>query len=92
MVHFSVFNPDTNVLTTEGELIAESGSHEFRVWAALPSAESEPMTTKDLETALGRDVARVGQGKAMKNKWVARKGDGFVKAVRLTSCQHKLES
>jgi len=84
MVNFKQINIEQHVLTVEGTQIAQSGSHEFRVWAALPPPGSEAgLTAQQIGDKVGKDVAKVGQGKAMKNKWVAKKGDGFLQAVRL---------
>lgn len=82
MITYLTFNPELHVLTAEGLGIVQSGSHEFIVWKALPSASADPITSKQLEELVGKDVAKIGQGKAMKNKWISKKGDGFVKAVR----------
>lgn len=86
MVTFKQINLEQHVLTAEGAQIAQSGSHEFRVWAALPPPGSDAgLTAHQIADKVGKDVAKVGQGKAMKNKWVAKKGDGFLQAVRLSS-------
>lgn len=86
MVTFHQINVDQHVLTAEGSQIAQSGSHEFRVWSALPPPASETgLTAKEIEAKVGKDTAKVGQGKAMKNKWVVKKGDGFLQAVRFLS-------
>lgn len=50
MVQFQIINTITSVLTAEGIEIATNGSHEARVWAALPSkGQGEPMTVPDLQ-------------------------------------------
>lgn len=72
---------DVHGLTAEGNAIAQNGSHEYLVWSALPSLDGTPLTAQEIQTKVGKDVAKVGQGNAMKNKWVTKKGDGFVKAV-----------
>ncbi|GAA5997246.1 phenylalanine--tRNA ligase subunit alpha [Rhodotorula paludigena] len=82
MVTFKQVNLEQHVLTGEGAQIAQSGSHEYRVWSALPAPGSDAgLTAKEIEAKVGKDVAKVGQGKAMKNKWVVKKGDGFLQAV-----------
>lgn len=65
-------------LTPEGQLMAEQGSHEFRVWLALESEK----TAQQLQTELGNDVATVGQLNAFKKKWIKRQPTGFSRAVR----------
>lgn len=81
MVTYTTFNPESHVLTAEGLSIAQGGSHEYLVWSALPPTAGEPFTAKQIEALVGKDTAKIGQGKAMKNKWMVKKGDGFVKAV-----------
>lgn len=50
MVQFQIINTSTSVLTAEGVEIATNGSHEARVWAALPlKGQGEPMTVPDLQ-------------------------------------------
>ncbi len=82
MITFKQINLDQTVLTAEGVSIAQSGSHEYRVWSALPPPTAEQgLTAKEIEAQVGKDTAKVGQGKAMKNRWIVKKGDGFLKAV-----------
>ncbi|GAA5898984.1 phenylalanine--tRNA ligase subunit alpha [Sporobolomyces salmoneus] len=85
MVSFKQINLDSYILTTEGSSIAQSGSHEFLVWSSLPSpsssSETGGLTAKEIEERVGKEVGKVGQGKAMKNKWIVKKGDTFVRAV-----------
>ncbi|GAA5888831.1 hypothetical protein JCM6882_002870 [Rhodosporidiobolus microsporus] len=82
MIAFKQNNIDSHVLTAEGSTIATNGSHEYLVWSALPPPSAEAgLTAKEIEAKVGKDVAKVGQGKAMKNKWVVKKGDGFLQAV-----------
>lgn len=82
MVSFKQVNLDQSVLTAEGTAIAQSGSHEYRVWSVLPPATAEQgLTAKQIEEKVGKDTAKVGQGKAMKNRWISKKGDGFLQAV-----------
>ncbi len=78
MVEVTTFNPEAFVLTGEGNSIVASGSHEFLVWSALGK---DPITAKALEGIVGGEVAKIGQGKAMRNKWIKKEGDGFVRAV-----------
>jgi phenylalanyl-tRNA synthetase alpha chain len=93
MVTYEMFSPKSHVLTPEGLSIAEGGSHEFLVWNACPSSSEEPATAKAIEAAVGKEVAKIGQGKAMRNKWISKKGDGFVKAVsRRTSARGESRS
>lgn len=87
MITFKQLNLDSHVLTSEGLSIAQQGSHEYLVWSALPPPTAEAgLTAKEIEAKVGKDTAKVGQGKAMKNKWVTKKGDGFLQAVRFSPC------
>jgi len=90
MITFKQINQESIVLSSEGTQIASQGSHEFLVWSSLPSlstssSDSVGLTAKQIEENVGKDVAKVGQGKAMKNKWIVKKGDTFVRAVRYNS-------
>lgn len=90
MITFKQVNLDQTVLTAEGVSIAQSGSHEYRVWSVLPPPTAEQgLTAKEIEAQVGKDTAKVGQGKAMKNRWIVKKGDGFLKAVSPLHCPCK---
>ncbi|KAF9008942.1 phenylalanine-tRNA ligase [Cyathus striatus] len=71
-----------HVLTAEGALIVKDGSHEARVWAALPlKGQGSPINPAQLKKLVGDEAAKVGQGRAFKNGWIAKEGDGLVKLV-----------
>ena len=77
----------SHVLTQEGAQIALEGSHEARVWAALPAkGEGTPISVKVLKERLGDETTKVGQGNAFKNGWIAKEGEGFVKKVSIWDC------
>lgn len=84
MVKIKTFSPESHVLTPEGLSIAQNGSHEYLFWSSLSAI---PTTIKEIEAQLGKDVTKIGQGKAMKNKWATKSGDGFIQGVRCSSCQ-----
>ncbi|KAG5339329.1 hypothetical protein C0989_004704 [Termitomyces sp. Mn162] len=72
----------SHVLTPEGSQIVELGSHEARVWAALPAkGEGSPLTPMQSRKQVGYETAKVGQGRAFKNGWIGKEGDGFVQIV-----------
>ena len=74
----------SHVLTQEGAQISLEGSHEARVWGALPKkGEGTPLTVQQLQEAVGKESASVGQGRAFKAKWIGKEGNGFVKLVFL---------
>ncbi|KZT12766.1 phenylalanine-tRNA ligase [Laetiporus sulphureus 93-53] len=80
MITYTTQETVSHVLTPEGSQIALQGSHEARVWAAVPfKGEGAPMTPKQLEERVGADIAKIGQGRAFKNKWVGKEGGGLVK-------------
>ncbi|OAX44524.1 hypothetical protein K503DRAFT_764939 [Rhizopogon vinicolor AM-OR11-026] len=82
MITYETHEVSSHVLTSEGSQIAREGSHEARVWAALPERGSAvPLSAQDLKKAVGDEAAKVGQGRAFKSGWIAKQGNGFVKAV-----------
>lgn len=82
MITYETHETTSHVLTPEGASIALNGSHEARVWAAVPAkGAGTPMTPKELEAKIGSDIAKIGQGRAFKNKWIGKEGDGLVKLV-----------
>jgi phenylalanyl-tRNA synthetase alpha chain len=82
MILYDSHETHSHVLTPEGAQIALQGSHEARVWAALPlKGVDSPIPPAKLKRIIGDDAAKVGQGRAFKNGWVAKDGDGLVKAV-----------
>ena len=45
------------------------------------------MTPKELEQLVGGEVAKIGQGRAFKNKWIAKESNGLVRLVSQVLCQ-----
>lgn len=70
-------------LTPEGHDIANKGSHEAVVWSVLPltGQGTPPLSIKDLKSKVGDETAKIGQGRAFKNGWIGKQGDGLVKLV-----------
>ena len=86
MIQYESREALSHVLTPEGAQIALQGSHEARVWAALPAkGTGTPIIPAALKGLIGDEAAKVGQGRAFKNGWIAKDGDGLVKAV----CQQR---
>jgi len=86
MIKYDAHETFSHILTPEGAHIALHGSHEARVWAALPiRGQGNPVAPTDLKRIVGGDTAKVGQGRAFKNGWIAKEGDGLVKIVRHSS-------
>lgn len=83
MITYTTQETVSHVLTPEGASIALNGSHEARVWSALPAkGEGEPVTPKELEAKVGAETAKIGQGRAFKSKWIGKEGSGLIKLVR----------
>jgi phenylalanyl-tRNA synthetase alpha chain len=68
---------DKYFLTEEGEMIADKGSHEARVFNAIPS---QGLLISELQGLLGT-AAAFGQGKAFKNKWIKKDRNTLFRAV-----------
>ncbi|KNE95974.1 hypothetical protein PSTG_10665 [Puccinia striiformis f. sp. tritici PST-78] len=79
MVTYQTHNIEHHLLTQEGHDLAQSGSHEYRVWDALGE---DGLSMAELQAKLGPDSAKIGQGKAFRNKWIKKRSDGgFIRAV-----------
>ncbi|CEH12159.1 phenylalanyl-trna synthetase alpha chain [Ceraceosorus bombacis] len=72
MVTFDVKEELSSGLTEEGNTIANEGSHEARLWAALPADAEEGKSMQDLQTLLTAGVLKIAQGKAFAKKWVRK--------------------
>jgi len=60
----------------EAESILADGSQEMIVLKAINAAGK--MSMPDLQTAVGKDVCKIGMGNCMKNKWVKKEGADLV--------------
>ncbi|RDB22806.1 Phenylalanine--tRNA ligase alpha subunit [Hypsizygus marmoreus] len=82
MIKYESHEISSHALTAEGAQIVNEGSHEARVWAALPAkGHGKPLTPVQLKKQVGDETAKVGQGRAFKNGWIGKDGDGLVKLV-----------
>ncbi|KAF8076534.1 phenylalanine-tRNA ligase [Lyophyllum atratum] len=80
MIAYESHEISSHALTAEGTQIVNEGSHEARVWAALPTrGQGSPVTPVQLKKQVGDETAKVGQGRAFKNGWIGKEGDGLVK-------------
>lgn len=86
MVTYDIIDREEVLLEAEALEIAANGSHEARVFEALRQA-MDGLTVAELEAAVGdKNVAKVGQGKAFKSKWIAKGKDGrLVASVSFTT-------
>ncbi|KAL8992144.1 MAG: hypothetical protein Q9169_007334 [Polycauliona sp. 2 TL-2023] len=67
-------------LTSEGEGIAAQGSHEAKVFEAVRQAV-DGLKIADLPGIVGKETAKVGQGKAFKEGWIKKDKDLFKAAT-----------
>jgi len=67
-------------LTEEGRQIVKDGSHEARVFGAVPPTDG--ITQPDLAKAVGAAIAKVGLGKAMANGWLSTNKEGKVALIK----------
>jgi phenylalanyl-tRNA synthetase alpha chain len=78
VIYKQIENEKWNV-TDEGNEIVETGSHEAKVFNAIPEGE-EGISIAELNAKVGPS-AKIGQGKAFKNKWISKKGNCLVRNV-----------
>ncbi|CAG8563043.1 2560_t:CDS:10, partial [Ambispora leptoticha] len=64
MVKYDTIEGELWTLTAEGTEIADTGSHEAKVFEAIPA-----------------EAAKIGQGKAFKNKWITKNENNLLRAV-----------
>jgi phenylalanyl-tRNA synthetase alpha chain len=89
MINYTTHETLSHVLTPEGAQCVLEGSHEARVWAALPAkGEGKPLTAPELKKAVGDDAAKVGQGRAFKSGWITKDGGGFAKLVSILQLRY----
>ena len=62
-------------LTDEGKGYASNGSPEFQFVSKMGQGETVSMPT--MEERVGKQIAKVGMGKAMKQKWIEKAGADF---------------
>ncbi|KAL1725023.1 tRNA synthetases class II core domain (F)-domain-containing protein [Schizophyllum commune] len=92
MITYDTHEVFTYVLTAEGQQIVKEGSHEARVWHAVPpKGQGAPLPIPALKKAVGDETAKVGQGRAFKNGWIGKEGDGLVKVVSEIQDQTQLD-
>jgi phenylalanyl-tRNA synthetase alpha chain len=53
MIGYKQITTTSFVLTAEGSMIVENGSHEYRVWEVLPAQGGVAMGIPDLKVHLG---------------------------------------
>jgi phenylalanyl-tRNA synthetase alpha chain len=63
------------VLTEEGQSYAVNGSPEFQFVQNMQMGEQVDMA--EMESRVGKDIAKIGFGKSMKQKWIKKDGNKF---------------
>ncbi|KAK0519020.1 Phenylalanyl-tRNA synthetase, beta subunit, cytoplasmic [Tilletia horrida] len=76
MVAYANHDELSYALTPEGTQIVADGSHEARLWHALPADAAQGLSIDALREKLGAASLKVGQGNAMKKKWIVKLPDG----------------
>lgn len=81
MVVYEQIERQEAILEAEAEEIVQHGSHEARVFEAVHKALGG-LSISDLETAIGdKNVTKVGQGKAFREKWIKKEDNKLVALV-----------
>jgi phenylalanyl-tRNA synthetase alpha chain len=74
MVEYDTIDREQAILTEEGEGIVANGSHEAKVFEAVRQA-LDGLKIGDLTGIVGKESAKVGQGKAFKEGWIKKDKD-----------------
>ncbi|KAH7313589.1 phenylalanyl-tRNA synthetase [Stachybotrys elegans] len=81
MVSYEQLEREEATLEPEAESIVAHGSHEVRVFEAISKAMGG-LSIQELESHVGdKTVAKLGQGKAFKEKWIKKDGNQLVSLV-----------
>ncbi|KAL2271537.1 hypothetical protein VTJ83DRAFT_908 [Remersonia thermophila] len=81
MVAYEQVEREEAFLEPEAETIVAHGSHEARVFEAVRQA-LDGLSIQDLESKIGdKNVTKIGQGKAFKEKWIKKDGAKLVALV-----------
>ena len=74
MISYETLERDEYSLSEEAQGIAREGSHEAKVFEAVRKA-LDGLKVSELQNVVGRESAKVGQGKAFQAKWIRKDGD-----------------
>lgn len=86
MVTYAQIEGEEALLEPEAEDIVRYGSHEARVFEAVRKA-MDGLSIQQLESEVGdKNVTKLGQGKAFKEKWIKKDGSKLVALVRVPPC------
>lgn len=85
MITYEQIERQEAFLEPEAEVIVSHGSHEARVFEAVHKAMGG-LSIQELEAEVGdKNVTKVGQGKAFKEKWIKKEDNRLVALVRLST-------
>lgn len=76
-------------ISKEAQWILENGSQEVLVLKAL--VEKGKLSMPDLQAGVGKDVAKIGMGNCMKNKWVKKDGADLVPLKALDEVEDQVQ-
>jgi phenylalanyl-tRNA synthetase alpha chain len=76
-------------ISPEAETILANGSQEMIVLLALEKAGK--LSMPDLQAAVGKDIAKIGMGNCMKNKWVKKEGADLVPIKKVEELQDEVQ-
>lgn len=76
-------------ISPEAETILANGSQEMIVLLALENAGK--LSMPDLQAAVGKDIAKIGMGNCMKNKWVKKDGADLVPTKKVEELQDEVQ-
>ncbi|GMM32170.1 phenylalanine--tRNA ligase subunit alpha [Martiniozyma asiatica (nom. inval.)] len=79
MVAYKAHESEIFSLTEEAKDIVANGSHEYRLLQKVLES-LEGLKIADVDAAIGAN-AKVAQGRAFKNKWIAKDGDKLISKV-----------
>jgi PheRS DNA binding domain 3 len=73
-------------LTAEGEHILQHGSQEMMVLNAIvAAAPNQSLSLEEIESLVGKDIAKIGLGNCLKNKWISKDGTSYIPVVAASS-------
>ena len=88
MITYETVEREEALVEPEGVEILTHGSHEVRVLEAVRAAVAG-LTIQELEAKIGdKNVAKLGQGKAFKEKWISKGADGKLVASPTKADSH----
>src|SRR5215469_8287643 len=84
MITYEQVEHEEAFLEPEAEDIIRNGSHEARVFEAVRQAMSG-LSIQELEESVGdKDVTKLGQGRAFRQKWIRKDGNKIVASVSIS--------